>query len=305
MKQSTVKSKILQIVSAKSGQDRVALISALSPQPLRQVVPIAMALWLLAGVTSSVCFSAELSLQFEVASIRPIDVDNRIDQINFDTMFEFGMGVPTKAGKVAIGGWTLRQLIARAYGVPSNRVTGSGDMDSQRFEVKAVIPAHTPSKQLNMMLQALLVERFALKARLERQPRNGYIMTVAKGGLRLKPPIPSDPSAPRSEADTIARMSQEKPPPVGGSHTEMPSATSAGIAEMFARDLKTPVSDQTGLTGRYHIVLEIPPPADEYDRDPRARILNAAKTLGLDLKSGKVEVDVVVVESVSKMPTPN
>jgi uncharacterized protein (TIGR03435 family) len=79
----------------------------------------------------------------------------------------------------------------------------------------------------------------------------------------------------------------------------------ATLVEELTRNLRAPIADRTGLKGEFDLVLEVAPPLDAEDVDPQPRIMEAVRRLGLGLKKGTVAVDVVVVDSVLKAPTPN
>ena len=58
-------------------------------------------------------------------------------------------------------------------------------MDQECYDVSAKFPDGVTKEKLPQMLERLLVERFALKARETRQ-MPAYELTVAKGGPKLK-----------------------------------------------------------------------------------------------------------------------
>lgn len=77
------------------------------------------------------------------------------------------------------------------------------------------------------------------------------------------------------------------------------------LADQLSLHLEVHVADFTGLQGDHEVSLE-GRPADGCQRPrPFAALDHGLHGLGLDLKRGTVPVKVVVVDSVSKMPTPN
>jgi uncharacterized protein (TIGR03435 family) len=59
------------------------------------------------------------------------------------------------------------------------------------------------------------------------------------------------------------------------------------------------------LKEKYDIVLEVQAPADPSDSELGPRVSDAVSRLGLRLKPAKVPVEVLVIDNVTKMPTPN
>ena len=130
---------------------------------------------------------------FEVASIKPAapQSDGRI-------MVSMG-GDP---GRLDYKNVSLRDLVRSAYDVKDYQVNGPDWMNSARFDLQAKLPPDTPKEQRNLMMQALLAERFQLKVHKESKEVPVYSLVVGKGGAKMKPaedvppPPPGDaPSA--------------------------------------------------------------------------------------------------------------
>src|SRR5262245_43348060 len=92
---------------------------------------------------------------------------------------------------------TLRQLIAFAYGLqPYQRVDGSAKILDERFVILATSAKETPNAgaghvgPLNLMLRALLVDRFRLAVRVANEDQDVYLLKLANAarlGPRLHP----------------------------------------------------------------------------------------------------------------------
>jgi len=94
-------------------------------------------------------------------------------------------------------------------------------------------------------------------------------------------------------------------------------ATIGQLCDFISRELRDPVIDQTGLTGRYNYFLDIEPYFTEESRKaaagvdgppPDAHAIIAAamqKELGLKVESKKVPVEVIVVDHAEKTPAEN
>src|SRR5262245_62053672 len=94
------------------------------------------------------------TLKFEVASFKPSPPGIR------------GGGIrPAPGGERYVGSnITLKMLIAVAYGVKSDQITGGpGWIDADRYEMNAKAEKATSLEELHVMLQNLLAERFNLR----------------------------------------------------------------------------------------------------------------------------------------------
>ena len=90
---------------------------------------------------------------------------------------------------------TMLNLIREAYGVSEDVVAGGPNwLEADLFDVIAKVPAGTTPATANLMLQALLADRFGLVVRHETHPVPRYILSVGKGGSKLKPAGGSDDS---------------------------------------------------------------------------------------------------------------
>jgi uncharacterized protein (TIGR03435 family) len=101
--------------------------------------------------------------------------------------------IPSDKARVTMKRWTLASMIAAAYKVRSEQVSGPSWLTEERYDVEAKIPGSAFSSSLNEMLQTLLQERFGLKVHTEERELPGYALTVVKRGRRSLPaaPIPT------------------------------------------------------------------------------------------------------------------
>jgi uncharacterized protein (TIGR03435 family) len=86
---------------------------------------------------------------------------------------------------------SLRDVIRTAYGVKDYQVSGPDWMTSARFDIQAKYPPDTPIETRNLMLQALLAERFGLKVHKESKETQTYSLVVGKNGHKLKKADPN------------------------------------------------------------------------------------------------------------------
>jgi uncharacterized protein (TIGR03435 family) len=279
---------------------------------MQRVVALYVAGWmLLAG--------AALGQQFEVASVKPSRAAEGMAETLLraqDSMYDAmppGL-VPLKGMTVAAHNRTLAQLIAMAFRVRPSSVTGAGWLTELRYDVDAKLPEGASSKESNEMLRRLLEERFGLRTHPETKTTGGYALIVGKDGARLKPatepsgaPLDKEEMQKRAEERMRRRMDEMKKSGVmqrGFSSWGSSQATSAQIAENVGRMIKAAVADETGLTGKYDVLIEMLA-GETPDETPQYRMTLALAKLGLKLEPRKTQVTTLVVDAASKTPTEN
>lgn len=146
-----------------------------------------------------------------------------------------------------------------------------------------------------LMVQSLLADRFHLQAHWESRERSVYALTVAKGGLRLKPA--ADP--------------QHGDMNFGRGHLDGRGVPLAFLAGLLAQPAQRIVVDRTGTAGVYDFDLRFTPAdvaggADAGAADSTYPDLFTAvqEQLGLKLQSTRTSVPVLVIDHVDP-PTPN
>jgi uncharacterized protein (TIGR03435 family) len=223
----------------------------------------------------------------------------------------------TGPDRVQLENWPLLDLIAAAYSVRATQVSGPDWLSDQGFDIEAKLPDGTPKEELNAMLQSLLEERFGLKVHRATKTGQGFALTVGKNGPKLKPAEPRPaPVEGLTQEERMAQLQQkmqtnaaaerkqmeEKAAAVGAFDTQSwGSITMEELAARLVRFAGAPVVDETGLTGNYKVTIETSANADV----PGGTVFDAVEKLGLKLESRKVTVETVVVDRVSKTPTPN
>ena len=247
---------------------------------------------------------------FEVASIKR--------NTSGDGFISIGMH---PGGRLTMTNTHARQLIIRAYQVQPFQILGGPSwLTSDRFDItaKAADPDATP-QQMNLMLQALLAERFKLKVHTETRDSDVYKLVKArpdgKLGESLKPAAvncgamrgrPGGPGGPMPNC----RMT------IAPGRLEVLGQPMASLASTLGTQMGRPVLDETGLTGAYDFTLTFmpdsggrglppgmpPPGAPELPPiDPNAPALTTAliEQLGLKLESGKGPVEMIVIDSIA------
>ena len=173
-------------------------------------------------------------------------------------------------------------------------------MESERFTVNARVPVGTTVEQLRLMQQNLLAERFKLTYHREDKEMTRWELVVAKGGPKLKASV-GEPTG-REPGATIT--------PDGNVSAQYVDQSMAELAGILSKQIHMPVTDITGLTGKFDFTLTwavdrgVPSPASDADSGPT--IFNALQTqLGLKLEQKKGIVDRLVIDHAEKVPTGN
>jgi len=280
------------------------------------------------------------TLKFEVTSVKP------------NTTGRGGIGDMPPTGRVNFVSMTFRMLMSTSYGVQDYQIIGGPAwLAVDRFDVQASPPSsyqpqrltpcfdeNCPPTPVQIMMQGLLADRFALNVHRETRELPVYDLTIAKNGFKLKevpepsragpdsspPPLPPPPPPGTAPPTTAAAM--PTPPPGIAMIFPMGFAASGlefrGLVRTLEGILGRPVIDKTGIRGFYDFKLvfsreAIPnngpaPPPGATDGgpglntpDPRPSIFTALQEeFGLKLESGKGPVEVLVIDSVQH-PTEN
>ena len=199
-------------------------------------------------------------------------------------------------GQLVMTNQTLKRLIERAYNVNPLQVAGPGWMEDVRFDIVAKYPQDTKNEERLPMLRTLLEDRFKLVAHRETKEMSGWALVVAKGGFKLKPAAPGQ-SQTDSNADGKLRTLTVK------------GASMAQMADLLARLQNETVVDRTGIEGVYdfelHWTMDDLNTAGTYADVSPSVFAAIEETLGLKLQRQKVPVEVIVVDSVERVPIEN
>jgi len=175
-------------------------------------------------------------LQFEVASVKPSNSEDRRPFFDFQN-----------AGQFRAANVTVRRLIQTAYRIKDYQISGGPSwLGSDLYDVTAKPETPPTQEQLMLMIQSLLAERFQLVLRRDSKEMPVYGLVVTKNGPKLKA---GDESAPK-----IIRVRR-------GLLTA-PQGNMPMLADQLSNVLGRAVIDRTGLSGRYDLKLEWVP--DEY-----------------------------------------
>ena len=272
--------------------------------------------------------------EFEVASIKPSPESGGPGRMM--TMGVRGGPGTQDPTRYAAQNLAMMDLLAIAFKVKHYQISGPEWLTSARFDINAKVPEGATKEEFASMLQNLLAERFGLVEHHETKQMPVYDLVVAKSGPKIKDHIeigapedkdktPLQPSAPfKLELGKDGLPAQ---PVFGGRGTHTFSGragtrmwasgeTMSQFARMLSEQLSKPVTDSTGLTGKYDFILSwgnesmagpVPPPLDiALDAEALPTLLSAVQEqLGLKLEPKKGNVDLVVIDHVEKVPTEN
>jgi uncharacterized protein (TIGR03435 family) len=215
---------------------------------------------------------------------------------------------------------SLQDLVIEAYGIAPYQFSGPPWMSEQRFDITAKVPAGATRSQMKPMLQRLLADRFHLAVHFDKKEPRAYELVVAKNGPKLRESVDDpQPAAPQPELPPGAQLGKDGFPefPPGrtpmsrtiNGHTRMRTfrITVQRLAGILATQLSRPVTDATGLKGRYDVELywvsALSADAAAEGGPTLERALE--EQLGLKLEQRKGLVDILVVDHAERIPSDN
>jgi uncharacterized protein (TIGR03435 family) len=235
-------------------------------------------------------------------------------------------------GRYAATNITARMLINFAYNVKSAQVSGGPSwISTDRFDIDAKeedsiaqqlqkMSRDQANDQIRLMVQSLLADRFGLVVSRPTKEMPIYALVVARGGAKLAesalPPLPKGfstgpaqmPSAPPTKPSDVPQGAMMQ----GPGHLLANGVSVAALASMLSAQPEFSdrvMVDQTGLTGKYDMLLQWTPEnlgpmmnPNEPAPDPNAPSLFAAleEQLGLHVESTKGPVEMLVIEQISE-----
>ena len=271
-----------------------------------------MRLQAIAGPILSICavFAQETAVkpEFEVATIKPSHPPTR------RVGCRGGPGTPDPA-LFQCEQMGLGNLIFLPYGIKRYQLIGPEWLRTQIFDISARVPAGAVAAQIPEMIRHLLTERFHLEAHRESREMSTFDLVVAKNGPKFRETAPNAP--PLTPETYHTELAKDGYPVLEPGHSGylvqkgrvrlyISGWTMERLAAEVANHLAVPVTDATGLTGKYDIGLhwvQEQPPGVDIDGPSLPEALEGQ--LGLHLKPKKAPADVLVVDRIDKMPTGN
>ncbi len=239
--------------------------------------------------------AADAKPTFDVVTIKPSVPDRPGKQVGFRGRHFMAIN------------FNMNDLIAFAYGLHTKQIIGGEPwFGTELFDVDGVPDVEgTPSqKQMQMMVQKMLADRFKLTFHHEKKELAVYAITVAKGG----PKLTKSESSPNDPMAFFFRK-------LGGLTVRNQTIAIFAIW-MQSSVMDKPVVDQTGLTDRYDFTLNwtpdetqfaqfggtgihVPPTTDDPNAPP-GLFTAIQEQLGLKMEPVKAPDDVIVIDHVEK-----
>ncbi len=197
-------------------------------------------------------------------------------------------------GRLEAQNVTLRMLIKWAWGLDDDRLSGGPRwLDDLHYDVVAQAPAGPiPRGAYYRMMQNLLRDRFHLTTHNETRDLTAYELVIDKSGAKVQTVDASGgfDSNPFRMTDR-GRITGTK-------------VTATMLAKVLSEQVKHPVEDATGFKDAFNFTLEWAP--DDDPSSNRPSIFTAIREqLGFRLDAKKKPVDVLVIDSIDRIPTAN
>jgi bla regulator protein blaR1 len=224
---------------------------------------------------------------FEVATIKPSGADSAPMSIR-----------RLPGGRFVTSNTPLPMLIAWAYGVDDGRLFGvPKGLDAAGFDVVAKASEAEPAAgQTQLMLRALLAERFKLVVHQETRELTAYELVNDAGGPKVRVVESSTPPDPNPFSMSAAgRLTGTR-------------VTTDMLAKVLSNQLGRPVKNATGFANAFDFTLQWTPDTatGAIDDPQRPSLMTAVREqLGFRLVAKKTPVDVVVIDHVESTPTAN
>ena len=204
-------------------------------------------------------------------------------------------------GRFRASATTLKFLLEWAYGIqPSQHSGGPSWIGTDRYDIVAKAEGNATDTQIKLMVQTLLADRFKLRLHQERKELSAYVVSVGKAAPKLFPPKDDEIHALRFAPQPGTNQKTVSYRVVATRYTL------TQLTDAFARQMGSIILNQTGLDGEYDFTLDLTPDETRPNPvDPTLLITAMREQLGLTLKSQKVQVDILVVDSAEKVVAGN
>ena len=224
-------------------------------------------------------------------------------------------------GRFTVTNQSLRWIIRYAYRLRDYQVVQAPSWTDTRYFINATFTdAQADNADVRVMLQQLLIERCALRARRETRSARVYLLTKARRDDTLGPQLSrSAIDCEKVAAERAAQGSQVARS--GGTPTCTMfggawairgfTRTMSQLVPMLDEVIGAPVVDRTGLTGTFDFKLrwgqegDVPIDPSRQTVESLAALSTAVQEqLGLKLEVSTAPLEVLVIDHVEK-PTPD
>ncbi|HEV2647198.1 MAG TPA: TIGR03435 family protein [Acidobacteriaceae bacterium] len=223
---------------------------------------------------------------FEVATIRPAKPGTTTQ------------GIHPEGDRIFMENESLSGLICVAYNLQKTQLIGAPSWLDDRYDIEGSpdTPGKPTFRQVKIMLQKLLADRFSLKFHHEQRDLSIYALVLAKGGPKLTP----NTTGPEGQPDESSNSDGAE------RYMKFSNSTIADLTLEMEFYVGKPIVNETGLTGRYNFTLnwardDVP----QQDSNALPGLFTAIQEqLGLKLEAKKGPADVLVIDHIAP-PTPN
>jgi uncharacterized protein (TIGR03435 family) len=178
-------------------------------------------------------------------------------------------------GSLSLTGCPPQFIFHTVYDLPADQIDVQARLPEGTFDVIATMP-NDREDQFDQVLRQAVELTFRVKARREKRDTDLYVLEKKDGeSPRLTPSVMDSGSSTN----------------VGPKRIELMNVPIAIIADALRSQLKKPVVDETGLSGRYDVVLE--GRLDDVDSLTKT----VQETLGLELRPATRPVEFLVIEN--------
>jgi uncharacterized protein (TIGR03435 family) len=236
--------------------------------------------------------AANADPEFDACSIKPSNPGQQ------------GRGLTVRGREIVSFNTPVSFLVTFVYGVSVRQIVGAPawfDTESYDLDGKPAQEGMPNQKQMKIMIQKLLADRFQLKFHREKREMSAYVIELGKNGPKLAKSQGDPKGLPGLSFGGLGAMNA----------FNATIADFAGVLQSAVLD--RPVVDESGLGGHYDFALnwtpdetqfasvgvKLPPPSDKADAPPD---LGTAmlQQLGLKLVAAKAPVEVLLIDHIEK-----
>jgi len=267
---------------------------------------------------------AQTGPRFEVTSVKPI----------LEQPVGSAAGVQFSQRYARFSNVSLKDFVGFAFGMRMQQIIAPDWLGSVRFEIAGTLPETYKPADMPAMMQALLEDRFHMRAHREKREFAVYGLEVAPGGIKLpradEPTLADGPFTVTANSaaggGTAIDLGNGATLTIGNNRIDARKVTMFQLTETLSRFVDRQVLDRTALTGRYDVTIELSP--DDFraamfrsaiaggdglppqalrllENSSLSAIPDALKSLGLLLQPRRAPLEVVVIDSIDKTPTEN
>jgi uncharacterized protein (TIGR03435 family) len=206
-----------------------------------------------------------------------------------------------RSGHLRLTGFPLKLLIAAAWQVKEYAIIGGPAwLESDHRDEVANAPQQSSPREIQLMLRALLTERFRLTVHESEKMMRAYALVLDRSAPKLKEPTTenSDPvgcTGGRDQGLAVRKC-----------HNVSMTSFAEALPQMSPHYIDAPVINLTGLNGRYDFTLSwTPQQLQPKSGDPSAQgptIFDAVESqLGLKLETRRLPVKTIVIDSIDRL----